>query len=97
MQTRKATSEPMRVFAMPIDYQSFQKSVKINKKKLVKISGWEQVNNFEKVSQNFIKMNTPKKASSSFLDRASRFGPEVILTLPEISFIMFGMNWGSNW
>ena len=55
MQTRKATSEPTRVFAMPIDYQSFQKSVKINKKKFVKISGWEQVNNFEKVPQHFIK------------------------------------------
>ena len=55
MQIKKATSEPTRVFAMPIDYQSFQKSVKINKKKLVKISGWEQVNNFEKFFQYFIK------------------------------------------
>jgi hypothetical protein len=42
VQIKKATSEPTRVFAMPIDYQSFQKSVKINKKNFVKISGWEQ-------------------------------------------------------
>ena len=76
MQTKKATSEPTRVFATPIDYQSFQKSVKINKKKLVKISGWEQVNNFEKVLNILSKKLTDYHNTLFFYNHEHTYTPQ---------------------